>query len=247
MKILFSCLLALFCTTVFAQQVIKRDTFNIHGFIYNIAGKPVNFLYIESTQKETEHNTFKLGAFTNDRGYFELKGAKFNDTLTIGPDIHYDIPQVYNNGARYLFITLPPAKALSPAAPILITQKRKYPKVMPSFTVTSIENLGKVQTVTSPAQFPGGIDQLNDFIRKNIQYPESALKKNIEGTVLISFTITKEGSHRDYKILRGISDDCDDEVLRVIKKSPNWQPAIDHDQAVAVQETVSVEFKLTDN
>ncbi|HEY0246367.1 MAG TPA: energy transducer TonB, partial [Mucilaginibacter sp.] len=131
--------------------------------------------------------------------------------------------------------------------PILVTQKRKYPKVTPSFTVTPTENLGKVQTVTTPAQFPGGIDQLDDFIKKNIQYPESALKKNIEGTVLISFTITKDGYHRDYKILKGLSLDCDDEVLRVIKKSPNWQPAIDHDQAVAVQEIVSVEFKLTDN
>jgi len=251
MKILLSCLFALTATCLFAQQkqTITRDTINIHGYIYDNAGKGVNFMRVESTQLETEHNTFKLGAYTNDRGYFELKGAKFNDTLTVGPDIRYDLPLYYNKGSRFMVINLPPAKVvdINSRAPFVIAQKRKYPRVTPSFTVTPAENKVNTDIVNTAAQYPGGISQLEAFIKENLQYPESALKANLEGLVQITFTISKEGYHKDFKVLRGISDDCDGEALRVLKKSPNWEPALDHNQPVATQETVSIQFKLTDN
>jgi TonB family protein len=250
MKILLSCLLAACTTTLLAQQkqVITRDTINIHGYIYDNAGKGVNFMRIESTQLEIEHNTFKVGAYTNERGYFELKGARFNDTLTIGPDIRYDLPLYYNKGSRLMVINLPPSKVvdINSHAPFVIAQKRKYPKVAPSFTVTPVEKIN-TDIVNTAAQYPGGISQLEAFIKQNIQYPESALKANLEGLVQISFTISKEGYHKDFKILRGVSDDCDDEALRVLKKSPNWEPALDHNQPVATQETITIQFKLTDN
>jgi TonB family protein len=251
MKIFIPICLLLFSTTyLFAQQkqVISRDTINIHGFIYDNSGKGVNFMHIQSTQLETEHNTFKVAAYTNDRGYFELKGAKFNDTLTIGPDIHYNLSPYYNMGSRFLAIYLPPAKVLNitPTTPFVISQKRKYPRAKPSFTVTSAENKPVDNIVNIAAQYPGGITELEAFIKQNLQYPESAVKANLEGMVEVNFTITKEGNHKDFKILRGISDDCDDEVLRVLKKSPNWQPALDHNQPVSMQQSISIQFKLTD-
>lgn len=252
MKILLSCLFAICTTSLFAQQkpyTLKRDTINLHGYIYDSSGKGVNFLHIESTQLETEHNTFKLGTYTNDRGYFELKGAKFNDTLTIGPDIHYDIPPYYNRGSRYVVIYLPVAKVISAngGVPFVISQKRKYPRVTPSFTVTPVENKTITDLGMASAQYPGGIEQLEAFIKQNIEYPESAVKANLEGVVEIGFTVTKDGYHKDFKILRGISSDCDDQVLKALKKSANWQPALDHNQPVAMQEIIAIEFKLTDN
>jgi len=239
-------------TSVFAQQKpykVKRDTINLHGYIYDNSGKPVDFMLIQSTQLDVEHNTFRVNGRTNDRGYFELKGAKFNDTLSIGPDIHYNIPPVYNQGSRFMVIYLPPAKVASvnQGGPFVISQKRKYPKITPSFTVTPIDDKTTNDNETANAQYPGGIAQLEAFIRQNIQYPESALKANLEGIVQVNFTIAKDGSRRDFKLVRGVGDDCDTEVLKVLKKSANWQPAIDHGQPVAMQETISIEFKLTDN
>jgi len=249
MKILLTCLLTLSTIGLFAQQkkVISRDTINIHGYIYDNAGKGVNFMRIESTQLDLEHNTFKLGTYTNERGFFELKGAKFNDTLTVGPDINYDLPKYYNKGSRLLIINLPRPKVVdNSATPFLIIQKRKYPKVTPSFTVTSAENKTDNNIVMANAEYPGGLSQLELFLKENIQYPESALKANLEGIVQVSFAITKDGYHRNFKILRGVSDDCDDEVLRVLRKSPNWQPALNNNQPVAMQEMISVQFKLTE-
>jgi TonB family protein len=251
MKINLSFLLLLCTTCLFAQQpyVVKRDTINMHGYIYDSSGKPINFLHIESTQLETEHNTFKLGAYTNDQGYFELKGARFNDTLTLGPDIHYDLPPYYNMGSRYLVIYLPPAKVvdMSQAGAIVIAQKRKYPKTTASFTVTPSDNKTGKENISLTPRYPGGTSQLEEYLKQNIHYPEKAIINNMEGIVQISFTVTKEGYHKDIRVVRGISDECDEEVLRVIKKSPNWEPALDHNQPVAMQETLSVQFKLTDN
>lgn len=238
--------------SLFAQQkpyTVKRDTINLHGYIYDSGGKGVDFLHVESTQLETDHNTFKLGTYTNERGYFELKGARFNDTLTIGPDIHYDIPPYYNRGSRYVVIYLPAAKVVSvnAGAPFVISQKRKYPRMTPSFTVTPTESKPITDIGMANAQYPGGMEQLESFIKQNVEYPESAVKANLEGVVQISFTVTKDGYHKDFKVLRGISNDCDEQVLKALKKSANWQPALDHNQPVAMQETIGIEFKLTDN
>ncbi len=250
MKIQLTCLLLLFTTCLFAQQkkTITRDTINIHGYVYDNTGKPVYNIYVESTALETEHNTFKIGAFTNDRGYFTLKAAKLNDTITIGPDVHYDAQIYYNHGSRFLAIYLPPAKMVeaNSGSPYLITQKRRSPKPQATYTVTPIDSKINNDANLSPAKYPGGAGQLEAFIKQNLQYPENAVKANMEGIVQVTFTITKDGIHKDFKILRGVSDECDDEVLKVLKKTPNWQPALDHDQPVAMQVMLSVQFKLVD-
>ena len=252
MKILLTGSFILIATCLLAQQkpyVVKRDTINLNGYVYDHTGKAVNFIRVESTQLETEHNTFKLGTYTNERGYFELKGARFNDTLTVGPDINYDIPKYYNEGSRSLLIYLPPAKvrSINGSSPLVITQKRKYAKVTPLFTVTPVARVADINAGMMVAEYTGGLQQLQDFIKQNIQYPQAALKANAEGMVQVSFTVTKEGTHRDFKVLRGIGFDCDDEVIRVLKKSERWKPALDNNQAVAVQEIIEVQFKLTDN
>jgi TonB family protein len=252
LKISLISLLVLYGTCLFAQQkqyTIKRDTINLHGYVYDNLGKPVKLLHLQSSQLETDHNTFKIGTYTDANGFFELKGAKFNDTITIGPDVHYDIPPYYNKDSRYILIYLPPAKVndITAEKPFTITQKRKFPKVTPSFKIDPMTDMGNHQYVTTAAQYPGGISELESYIEKTIIYPAAAIKNNTEGTVQISFTVDKNGSCKDYKTVRGIGSGCDEEVIRAIRRSPKWKPAIDHDNAVDVQQTLSVQFKLTDN
>jgi len=251
-KILFISLFMLPGVSLFAQQkayTIQRDTINLHGFIYDNAGKPMKLVHVQSAQRETEHNYFKAATYTDANGFFVLKGAKFNDTLTVGPDMRFDIPPYYNKGSRYMVIYLPPAKVIdiNSAAPFQIVQKRRVPKVTPSFTIQPFNDVGDAHNVTEMAQYPGGIGQLEDFINKSLVYPEQAIKANAEGTVQIGFTVNVEGKLTDFKILKGIGFDCEDEVVHVLKKAPKWKPALESDRPVAVQETVSVLFKLADN
>ena len=245
--------LLLFCgTTAFAQQKpynLQRDTINLRGYIYDSFGKPAKMMHVQSSQTDIEHNTFKIATYTDQSGYFELKGAKLNDTITIGPDVHYDIPEYYNRDSRYILIYLPPAKVndINSGSPVMISQKRKFPKVVPSFKIDPMTDMGNHKNVTEVAAYPGGVTELESTIAKTIVYPAAALKANAEGTVQISFIVDKDGGKKDFKILKGIGFGCDDEVIKAVKRSAKWKPALDHANPVDSQETISVQFKLTDN
>ncbi len=100
--------------------------------------------------------------------------------------------------------------------------------------------------------FAGAVDGLSGdrllfkFIRENLKYPDSARKKNIEGTVYVSFSIDKYGKISDTKITKSVSLDLDNEVLRVISIMPNWEwdPKIDFNRRKTTQRTLPIVFKL---
>jgi protein TonB len=79
--------------------------------------------------------------------------------------------------------------------------------------------------VDVPAEFVGGTEAFSKFVMTNIKYPEYALKNKIDGIVYVHVVINTDGSLRDIKIYRGIEKSIDDEILRIIKLSPNWIPA----------------------
>ena len=87
-------------------------------------------------------------------------------------------------------------------------------------------------------------DKMLKFIYTNIKYPKSAQEAGIQGTVVVSFVIEKDGSISDLKVVRSISPDCDEEVLRVVKMMPNWIPGKQDGEPVRVQFNLPVRFAL---
>lgn len=83
------------------------------------------------------------------------------------------------------------------------------------------------------------------FIAKNIKYPEEAMKKGIEGTVYVTFTIDEQGKVVQPKVLKGVNELLDNEALRVVSSMPDWKPGKQREQAVEVQYTVPVQFHIT--
>lgn len=83
-----------------------------------------------------------------------------------------------------------------------------------------------------------------EFILNNLKYPSSAKAKNIEGKVLVQFTIDTDGYIKDATIIQGIGGGCDKEALRVVNAMPNWTPANKEGKKVAVQQTLPFLFKL---
>jgi protein TonB len=59
---------------------------------------------------------------------------------------------------------------------------------------------------------------------KNIKYPEDAVRKHIEGEVIVNFVINKQGQVEDIKITQSAHSLLDSEVVRVISQSPQWSP-----------------------
>lgn len=78
-----------------------------------------------------------------------------------------------------------------------------------------------------PATYPGGISEFYNFLSKNIKYPKTAFDNNKEETVRLAFTITRNGSIANIKILDTVGFGIDREAIRVLKISKKWKPAID--------------------
>ena len=85
---------------------------------------------------------------------------------------------------------------------------------------------------------------MNDFIGKNLKYPEQATKNGVQGKVLVSFVVETDGSITDVKVIRGIGSGCDEEAVRVVKAMPKWQPAMKDGKAVAMQMHIPFSFTL---
>jgi protein TonB len=93
-------------------------------------------------------------------------------------------------------------------------------------------------------EFPGGHSAFIKFLSRNLKYPANAVERGIEGKVLISFIIEKNGRLSNIKILRGIGYGCDEEAIRVLEKSPEWKPGIQNKQKVRVAYTLPINFNL---
>lgn len=99
--------------------------------------------------------------------------------------------------------------------------------------------------VEQQPEFPGGYDAMMNFILKNMVYPPAARKMGIEGTVHISFVVSKNGEISDVQVLRGISSDCDREAIRVVSKMPDWIPGKQNGRAVNVRFIMPLKFRLS--
>ena len=85
----------------------------------------------------------------------------------------------------------------------------------------------KSYVIDKPAEFPGGMAKFyGKFISKNLKYPKDAKKSGIEGKVYVEFVIEATGEIRkeSVRVIKGIYPSCDNEAVRVIKKSPRWTP-----------------------
>jgi len=92
--------------------------------------------------------------------------------------------------------------------------------------------------------FPGGQDSLFMFLKANIVYPKAAKKQKIEGNVLVSFVVEKEGSITNVKVVRGVDSLLDAEAIRVVKLMPKWIPATQNAEPVRVMYRLPIVFSL---
>jgi len=99
-------------------------------------------------------------------------------------------------------------------------------------------------TVDVQPEYPGGNAALLDYLRTEIKYPTVCREDKIEGRVLVTFVINKDGSIVDPEVVRGVHPALDSEALRVISEMPAWKPGILHGQVVRVKYTVPINFRL---
>ncbi len=92
--------------------------------------------------------------------------------------------------------------------------------------------------------FPGGPQALFEYLSKNIKYPAVAEENGVQGRVIVTFVVERDGSITDVKVIKSVDPSLDKEASRVVKGMPHWIPGKQNGSAVRVKYTVPVTFTL---
>ena len=92
--------------------------------------------------------------------------------------------------------------------------------------------------------FPGGPSALMQYLSSNIKYPVVAQENGVQGRVVVSFVVERDGSITDVQVARSVDPSLDREAQRVVRNMPRWIPGKQNGQAVRVKYNVPVAFRL---
>lgn len=93
--------------------------------------------------------------------------------------------------------------------------------------------------------FPGGINGFSKFLSSTVRYPEADRNNKIEGRVIVTFIVEKDGTLSDIKAKRGPSETLKQAAVDALLKSPKWEPGYQNGKPVRVSYTVPVKFNLS--
>lgn len=114
-------------------------------------------------------------------------------------------------------------------------------------TVHSQERDTVLSIVETMPEYPGGANEMNRFISKNIHYPRSAAENNIQGRVVVQFTVDTSGMVCKTRIIKSLPLGPDEEVLRIMSLMPRWKPATQNGKPVNVVYNLPITFSLYGN
>ena len=110
------------------------------------------------------------------------------------------------------------------------------------FNLNNVNAQDKQGSNLMPA-YKGGNKVLKEFINKNLKYPLASKNAGISGTVILNYTITKDGKVQDIKVMQGLDSECDEEAIRVTGLITGWTPGMRQGKPVNVMSSMSVEFQ----
>lgn len=92
--------------------------------------------------------------------------------------------------------------------------------------------------------FPGGDRKLMEYLSENIRYPEECEEICVQGRVIVSFIVEKDGSISNVKVAKSLDPLLDKEAVRVVSGMPKWIPGRQNGVAVRVRYIIPVTFRL---
>ncbi len=124
-----------------------------------------------------------------------------------------------------------------------VTQRVETEPVKTEAPKPEVEN--KVfDVVEQMPSFPGGQSALMQFLQSNVKYPVVAQENGVQGRVVVSFVVERDGSITDVQVVRSVDPSLDREAQRVVRSMPKWIPGKQNGQAVRVKYNVPVSFRL---
>ena len=107
------------------------------------------------------------------------------------------------------------------------------------------ENDTPLQVAEVMPEFPGGIQALIQYLSNNIKYPVKCQENGIQGRVIVSFIVERDGSISNMKVIKSIHPELDKEAIRVVSTMPKWKPGTQRGKAVRVSYNLPINFTLS--
>jgi TonB family protein len=141
-----------------------------------------------------------------------------------------------NMGSQQVTVVEQP-KAENTTKPVEVIQTKEV--------FTPVEQMPEFfDVVEQMPEYPGGMQELFSYLSKNIHYPKDAEEQQLQGRVIATFVVMKDGSISNAKVVKSVSPSLDEEALRCINGMPNWIPGKQKGQAVNVKYTIPISFRL---
>jgi hypothetical protein len=100
----------------------------------------------------------------------------------------------------------------------------------------------QAEPVIKWAEPEGGRKAYDAYLESNVKYPEEALKNKIKGKAGIEFTVGTDGSLSDFRVFKKLGYGCEDEIVRLVKGGPKWNPTTEDNKPV--ESTVRVRLRF---
>ncbi len=97
---------------------------------------------------------------------------------------------------------------------------------------------------TMPSFQGGDLNTFRNWVQQNVRFPQIALENGIQGRVVVTFVIEKDGRLTNIEVLQTPDRSLSDEAIRVLSKSPKWSPGKQRNQPVRVKYTLPVDFRV---
>ena len=149
--------------------------------------------------------------------------------------------------------TAQPQKIASTTSPLVVGDGQglnKEAKVTeaveqtPAQVQTQDNTVYKMQTVEQLPVFPGGWTALMQWLTRNLHYPAIAQQQQIQGKVVVTFIINKDGMISNIKIAQSADPLLNNEALRVVRLMPTWKPGLENNKPCRTMFAIPIEFKL---
>ena len=96
--------------------------------------------------------------------------------------------------------------------------------------------------VDQSAKFQDGYNSIIKFVQENIKFPAEAKENDVHGRLMLSVVVEKDGSLSDITVKKGLGYGLDEEIVRIIKMMPKWQPAQHKGKTVRQTQTIVIPF-----
>ncbi|PKR81895.1 hypothetical protein CW751_00740 [Brumimicrobium salinarum] len=215
------------------KQLIKvalRNDLNFNGWVEKREIKSLTSIRLRLTEEEIESfNWSELAHFNN------LKAVNCNDLM-------YRLSDYSNQDALKLAV-------LNKSGAKINYSRQRYPwdePRVPEYEQEFPELTPVPKVIEFPdveAKFPGGKEAMEEWIAENIV--ESRIEEGGKPhKMYVRFTVQKDGSLTDIRILKGVNAEIDKEVKRSIRSMPKWEHALSQGEVCVSKKIIAIVFVL---